>query len=223
MKKLLILLLCSGALAGFGVLAAETASVSAASCRCQRGPRGFRGPRGPRGTRGPIVKSPPGFRGPRGPRGPTGPPGPVGPAGRLGAGLNSFDQLLATAGASRSVTMGSFTVSDENSPGGGGCTGIVLSVPGGTLVAGGGPGWNLWTTDGATGGTGETTSEQSLGSPADITPGAMAITSGTQNNLFSAVVNDGSSMITGIVSDSTIESTGNGPAACLDWGGVGGN
>lgn len=119
--------------------------------------------------------------------------------------------------------MGSFTVSDENSPSSGGCTGIVLSVPGGTLAANGGPGWSLWTADSATGGTGQTMSEQSLGSLADITPGTTAIASGTQNNTFSAVTNDGSSMITGIVSDSTIESAGTGPAACLDWGGVGGN
>jgi hypothetical protein len=129
---------------------------------------------------------------------------------------------MTTAGASNSLTIGSFTVSDANSPSGGGCTGIVLSVPGGRLVASGGPGWTVWTTDGATGGTGETASGQRLGSPSDVTPGTTAIASGTQNNVFSAVINDGSSMISGIASDSTVENKGNGPGACLDWGGLGG-
>jgi hypothetical protein len=130
---------------------------------------------------------------------------------------------MTTAGATNSVTVGAFTLSDANNPTGGGCTGIVLSVPGGTPVATGGPGWSFWLTDGATSGTAQTTSGQGLGSPGDITPGTVAITSGTQNNLFSAVVNDGSSMITGIVSDSTIENTGQGAKACLDWGGLAGS
>lgn len=129
---------------------------------------------------------------------------------------------MTMAGASNSLTIGSFTVSDANSPGGGGCTGIVLSVPGGTLVASGGPGWTVWTTDESTGGAGETALGQRLGSPGDATPGTVGITSGSQNNLFSAVINDGSSMITGIASDSTVENKGNGPMACLDWGGLGG-
>ena len=130
---------------------------------------------------------------------------------------------MTTAGAANSVTIGAFTLSDANNPNGGGCTGIVLTVPGGTPVANGGPGWSAWRTDGATSGTEETTSEQSLGSPGTITPGTVAITSGTQNNVFSAVVNDGSSMITGIVSDSAIENPNNGSGACLDWGGFAGS
>jgi hypothetical protein len=129
---------------------------------------------------------------------------------------------MTTAGAANSVTIGAFTLSDANNPNGGECTGIVLSVSSGTLVANGGPGWSLWTTDGATSGTGQTIPHQSLGSPGGITPGTVAITSGTQNNVFSAVINDGSSMITGIVSDSTVENKGTGPRACLDWGGLGG-
>ena len=137
--------------------------------------------------------------------------------------MGNFDKFMTTAGASNSVTMGSFTVSDANSPGGGGCTGIVLSVPAGTLVASGGPGWTVWTTDEAAGGTGETASGQRLGSPGDATPGTVSTTSGTQNNMFSAVINDGSGMITGIASDSTVENRGSGPSACLDWGGVGGS
>ena len=130
---------------------------------------------------------------------------------------------MSTAGAANSVTIGSFTLSDANNPNGGGCTGIVLTVSSGTLVTNGGPGWSFWTTDGATSGTGQTISRQSLGSPGGITPGSVAITSGTQNNVFSAVINDGSSTITGIVSDSTIENPGNGPGACLDWGGFAGS
>ena len=219
-----MLLLCSAALGGFGVLAAGAVSASGAACRCQRGPRGFRGPRGPRGPRG-ITRSHPGprgFTGPRGPVGPRGPAGPRGPVGPQGAGLDDFDKLMGTAGASNSLTIGSFTVSDTNNPNGRGCAGIVLSVPADTLVANGGPGWSLWETDGGTGGIGETTSHQGMGSPGAVTPGTTAITSGTQNNLFSAVINDGSSMITGNVSDSTIKNPGNGPGACLDSGGFGG-
>ena len=217
LKKLLILLFCSGALAGFAVGAA---SASGAACRCERGPRGFRGPPGPRGPRGPILNGPRGFRGPLGPPGPRGLVGPRGRAGPQGAGLDNFDKFIAGAGASFSVTIGSFTVSDANGPNGGGCTGIVLSVPGGTLVANGGPGWSLWEADGTTSGIGETMSQQSMGSPGAIAPGTTTITSGTQNNLFSAVINGGSSMLTGIVSDSTVGNAGT--RACLDWGGIGG-
>ena len=221
LKKLFMLLLCSGALLAFGVLAVGAASALGSACRCQRGPRGFRGPPGPRGPSGYITR-PRGRRGPSGPAGQRGPAGPAGRAGPQAPGLSNFDKFLTIAGAANSVTIGSFTVSDANNFNGGGCTGIVLSVPGGTLVASGGPGWSVWTTDAATAGSGETASRQSLGIPGDITPGTVAITPGTQNNLFSAVVNDGSSVITGIVSDSTIDSTGNGPKACIDWGGFAG-
>lgn len=130
---------------------------------------------------------------------------------------------MRTAGAANAVTIGPFTLSDANNPNGGGCTGIVLSVPTGTLAANSGPGWSLWMTDGATSGTGQTISQQRLGSPGGITPGTVAVTSGTQNNVFSAVINDGSSTITGIVSDSTIETPGDGADACLDWGGLEGS
>ena len=141
----------------------------------------------------------------------------------LGAGLNSYDKLLVTAGASHAMTVGFLTLSDANNSTGGGCTGIVLTVPGGTLVGNGGPGWSFWTTDDAGGGTGQTSSGQGLRLPGDITAGTVAITSGIQNNLFSAVVNDGSSMITGIVSDSTVVNTGHSPNACRDWGGFAGS
>ena len=44
-----MLLLSSGALTAFGMLAVEATSAPAAACHCERGPRGPRGPRGRRG------------------------------------------------------------------------------------------------------------------------------------------------------------------------------
>ena len=73
MRKVLILLVSSGAMAAFGVIAVDASPALAAKCHCKTGPRGPRGPRGFTGSRGP--------QGPAGPAGSAGPAGPAGPAG----------------------------------------------------------------------------------------------------------------------------------------------
>jgi hypothetical protein len=125
------LLLSSGAVAAFGVLAIDAAPALAAKCHCKRGPRGFTGPRGPQGPQGAKgAQGAQGAQGPAGPPGaagtpgPAGPAGPTGPTGPQGAGLNNFDANLTTPGQVNSVTVGSFTVSDADAVGGTGCVGI---------------------------------------------------------------------------------------------------
>jgi hypothetical protein len=116
MKKLLVLLLSSGAMAAFGVLAVDASPALAAKCHCKRGPRGFTGPRGPAGPAGPA-----------GARGPAGATGPAGPAGPAGGGLNNWDGVLKTPGQVQSVTIGSFTVFDSDLPSGLGCSDISIT------------------------------------------------------------------------------------------------
>ncbi len=113
MKKLVVLLLSSGAVAALGMIAVDASPALAAKCHCQRGPRGFPGPRGPQGPAGPA-----------GAAGPTGATGPTGPAG---AGLNNWDSVLKTPGQVESITEGSFTVFDADQVGGGGCSDIQLT------------------------------------------------------------------------------------------------
>jgi hypothetical protein len=125
LKKLVVLLLSSGAMAAFGVIAVDASPALAAKCHCKRGPRGPRGPRGFTGPRGP--QGPAGPAGARGANGSNGATGPAGPAGPAGPGLNNWDGVLKTPGQVQSVTIGSFTVSDADSVDGSGCTDIVVA------------------------------------------------------------------------------------------------
>ena len=127
MKKLLVLLLSSGAMAAFGVIAVDASPALAAKCHCKRGPRGFTGPRGPQGPAGPA-----GARGPAGPAGATGATGATGPAG---PGLNNWDGVLKTPGQVQSVTVGSFTISDSDTVDGKGCSDINLTNNSSTQTA----------------------------------------------------------------------------------------
>jgi hypothetical protein len=116
LKRLLVLLLSSGAMAAFGVIAVDASPALAAKCHCKRGPRGFTGPRGPQGATGPR-----GAAGPAGPAGSAGPAGPAGPTGPAGPGLNNFDNVLKTPGQVESVTIGKFTVFVADQVNGDGC------------------------------------------------------------------------------------------------------
>ena len=148
MRRLVVLLLSSGVMAAFGVIAVDVTPALAAKCHCKRGPRGHTGPRGPRGftgSRGPQgprgpqgvqgpqgpagpAGGPTGPAGPAGPQGPAGPAGPQGPAGPSGGGgLSNFDNVVTTVGGVSSVTVGDFTVADvNNKTTNGGCSGITM-------------------------------------------------------------------------------------------------
>jgi hypothetical protein len=130
LKKLVVLLLSTGAMAAFGVIAVDASPALAAKCHCKRGPRGPRGPRGFTGPRGP--QGPAGARGPAGANGANGATGPAGPAG---PGLNNWDGVLKTPGQVQSVTIGSFTISDADAVDGTGCTNISLTNNSSTQTA----------------------------------------------------------------------------------------
>ena len=103
MRKLIVLLVSSGVMAAFGVIAVGASPALAKKCHCKRGPRGFTGSRGPAGPRGP--------RGPRGPAGPEPPPPPPPPSSQE---LSNFDNTLTSVGQVASVTVGDFTIADVN-------------------------------------------------------------------------------------------------------------
>jgi hypothetical protein len=197
-RKLLVLLLSSGATAAFGVLAVDVAPALAAKCHCQRGPRGFTGPRGPAGPTGP--------RGANGSNGSTGPAGPAGPAGPPGAGLNNFDGFLTTSGQVKSVTIGSLTVSEFEKVNGGGCSGNGPAVTDDSSTVR----WayafefNVFT---------------------DEAPGSTVHASNdVGSETIQAYLEDGSSMITGVVGSDDEHTTAlsNGLTPCVTVGGISG-
>jgi hypothetical protein len=131
-KKLVALLLSSGAMAAFGVIAVGATPALAKKCHCKRGPRGFTGPRGRAGPRGP--------RGARGPTGPQGPEPPQEPPPFSPSDLSNFDTVLTTVGQTHTLTFGDFTVSDVNNLStNGGCSGIKLFSPNAYAVTQGTP------------------------------------------------------------------------------------
>ena len=201
MKRLVVLVLSSGAMAAFGVIAVDATPALAAKCHCKRGPRGFTGPRGPQGPAGPA-----GARGPAGPAGPTGATGPAGPAG---GGLNNYDMLLSTPGQVHSVTIGQFTISDADNVGGGGCNGVTLTDNSATQAydMSQPTGWGAYDVDGdwSTGNT-----------------NTWKISWDTGAGVFQAVLEDGSSMITGTVGDKTLAALPSSNKPCVDVGGVAG-
>ena len=209
MRKLLVLLVSSGVMAAFGVLAVDATPALAAKCHCKRGPRGFTGPRGPRGLTG--VRGPVGPRGPTGPQGPAPPPGPPPPQTQ-----SDFDAVLTTVGQTHTVTFGDFSVSDvNNATTNGGCSGIKLfgnagyfvglGVGGGAGVAWAGP---------IPGGT-SIPLEPSLA-------GTNAVGSGRANILVQAVSST-PSFITGTVGDLDGAALPSGIIPCADVGGAAGS
>ncbi len=220
MKKLLVLLLSSGAMVAVGVLAVDAAPAAAAKCRCQRGPRGPQGPRGPRGF---GVRGPHGPTGSRGPAGSTGPAGSVGPAGPAGLGLNNWDSVLKTAGQVESVTIGSFTVSDADALDGSGCSNISLTNNSSSTNAF--YGWEYDAANDVTLDSGATTTG-SVSLPYLEDAGYFA-----DNGYAQAWLQDGSSMLTALVGNSGGGDTNgtayatqelNGDFPCVNFGGVAG-
>ena len=218
MRKLLILLLSSGAVAAFGMLALEAGPALAAKCHCKRGPRGFTGPRGPAGPRGAT--------GSAGPAGPAGPAGATGPAGPAGGGLNNWDGVLKTPGQVQSVTIGSFTVSDSDTVDGNGCSDINLTNNSASQTA-------------IYGYTLEPTATSATLSPGATETDALDGGEFLSDHGLQAFEPDGSSMITVFASNSGGKDTYNyihvsasdGPAAtqqpsgnypCINFGGIGG-
>lgn len=196
MKKLLVLILSSGAVAAFGVLTLTTAPALAAKCHCKRGPRGFTGPRGPAGPAGP-----------RGATGPAGPAGPTGPAGPAGGGLSNFDMVLSTPGQVHSVTIGQFTVSDADQTGGTGCLG--LSITGNSATQTYDFAQNKFDTIWANEAAGSTT-------PIGTGPGDQPLEG------IMATLKDGSSMVTGLIGDDNATALPSGNKPCINLGGVAG-
>lgn len=208
MRKLFALLLSSGAVAAVGLLAVDAAPALAAKCHCKRGPRGFTGPRGPRGPAGP--------RGATGSPGPAGPAGATGPAGPAGAGLNNFDKYLTTAGQVNSVTIGQFTVSDNETLSGGGCGGITLTDNSASGVK-----YAYSYVDFANNQNNGWSAAQSAGSSGATNFGAANV----DNSLIvQAVLADGSSMLTGTVgnNDDITTAQANNLQPCIDVGGLAG-
>ncbi|HEY1523356.1 MAG TPA: hypothetical protein VGF70_10130 [Solirubrobacteraceae bacterium] len=227
MKKLLVLLLSSSAMAAFGLVAVDATPALAAKCHCKRGPRGFTGPRGPRGPRGP--QGPAGSRGPQGSAGSSGPAGPAGatgPAGPAGPGLNNFDAYLTTAGQTQSVTVGQFTVSDADQLNGNGCLGVAVTNNNSTI--------NGWLSAG-TGADNDTSTIVALDAKSTLdvndqdAPDGTDVGAGTSASpamLFEAWLASGStdSSITGLVGDANADTaSANNNIACLDMGGFAGH
>ena len=239
MRKLLVLVLSSSALAAFGVLAIDAAPALAAKCHCARGPRGFTGPRGPKGATG--------AKGATGPAGPAGPAGPTGPTGPAGPGMSNFDGLLITANAVHSVTIGKFTIFDGESPAGQGCNGIQImnnsssadaymargASPETTtntsnpLIIAGTPSFFASDTVPAGGQDYVSLSEFKYTGPTGgpYPPSDFDFKHGINfgNNLFQAILTDGTSMVTGDVGDvSSPTALPSGLFPCADLGGVAG-
>jgi hypothetical protein len=204
LRKSFVLLLASGVMAAAGVVAVDVTPALAAKCHCKRGPRGFTGPRGPRGPQGPA-----GPRGATGARGSTGAQGPQGPAGANGGGLNNFDKTLTTAGQVNSVTVGQFTVSDSEALSGSGCNDIMLTDNSSTGVK------YAYTDTDFSGFNGD----QAAGSA-----GALDLGTDDGSIVLQAFLQDGSSMLTGIVGDDDdfTPTNANGLTECVDLGGVSG-
>ena len=226
MRRLLVLLLCSGVLALFALLALDLDAALAAKCHCKagpRGPRGFAGRRGPRGAVG--RRGPTGGRGPAGPA-PTGAPaGPVGPAGPAGPGLNDWDTVLSNPGQVQSITIGSFTLFDADQLNGNGCSRISLT--------------NNSASQGADWGRYNETQSTVLGGNnmpdgyGVLAPGATTYvsfkggdTSPDHNGELliplQASLQDGSSMLNGLIGMATGTQEQNGNYPCIDMGGVAG-
>jgi hypothetical protein len=188
-------------MAAAGVVAVDVTPALAAKCHCKRGPRGFTGPRGPRGPAGP--------RGATGARGANGAQGPAGPQGPAGAGLNNFNKDLTTAGQVNAVTIGSFTLSDSEALDGSGCNGVLLTDNSTTGVK-----YDYSHTD-FSGFNGD----QAAGSA-----GALDLGTDDGSIVLQAFLQDGSSMLTGIVGDDDdfTPTNANGLTECVDLGGVSG-
>jgi hypothetical protein len=110
----LAIIATTGLLGVAGIGTALTTSVASAhtvkakAAHANRGPKGAKGDRGPAGPQGPQ-----GQQGPAGQNGATGPqglPGPVGPSGS-GSPITAYSGLVPFNG-SKTVTIGSFTVSE---------------------------------------------------------------------------------------------------------------
>jgi hypothetical protein len=203
-RKVLVLLLSSGALAAFGVIAVDAAPAMAAKCHCKRGARGPRGPRGFTGPRGP--QGPAGSRGATGPAGPAGATGPAGPPGPAGGGITNFDKDLNTAGEVNSITVGKFTVFDAENTAGTACTGINLTGPATTSGYTWASGTTTWSN--------ETTTNTQTDIINDSAPERVA-----------AYADDGSSFLMAFVGSDDEHATplASGLQPCVDVGGVSGS
>jgi hypothetical protein len=125
--------------------------------------------------------------------------------------------VINTSGAVMSVTIGSFTISDNDALGGGGCSNIDLT--------------NNSTTQNADVGVGAFDDFNDTGY-GPLAPGASTTSSsqgflvqpGQVNAMFSAALVDGSSMISGIVGNSGTDATqqANQNIPCINVGGVAG-
>jgi hypothetical protein len=110
-----------------------------------------------------------------------------------------------------SVTFGSFTVSDSDQLGGGGCSAITLSDNNPNVDA-----------DYADNGGGGLGHGATMGRPTHSAPQTIGNGAGTFLNLFQAVLEDGSSMITGDVGNEDAKVLPSGNLPCVNVGGVGG-
>ena len=206
-------------MAAAGVVAVGAVPALAAKCHCQRGPRGFTGPRGPAGPRGAT-----GARGAAGAAGAAGPAGPAGATGPAGAGFNNFDGILSTAGSTKSVTIGSFTVSDFDQLDGNGCGPISFTNNSTSQSAD-------WSRYNESQGTivGSPVAEEwgvlGKGSSTQISTQGGSSTPGNNGELLvplQALLQDGSSMITAQVGMETGNAAPSGNFPCINVGGVAG-
>jgi hypothetical protein len=117
---------------------------------------------------------------------------------------------LNTPGSVKSVTIGSFTVSDADLNGGGGCSGISLTNTSSSQTA------DVYT-NGAGAPTSTAATTRAPGSPPFTFAGQ-----GSFLNEFQAVLEDGSSMITGIVGSGNTHAQQNGNFGCINVGGIAG-
>jgi collagen triple helix repeat protein len=106
------LVLASGTTCARGLTAVELPLATAAGTRGATGPRGRTGPQGLAGPQGAN-----GITGAAGPQGATGPAGPPGPTGAAGTGVTTYNESVASPGASITqpntvtlATVGPFTV-----------------------------------------------------------------------------------------------------------------
>ena len=115
--------------------------------------------------------------------------------------------LLSSPGTVHSVTIGSFTVSDADATGGSGCLGTTLTDNSSTQ------GYDF----------SENTLNGSWTAETATTVSAIGTTAGNDpNELFMANLNDGSSMITGLVGDDNVTALASGNIPCVLQGGVAG-
>ncbi|HZU59965.1 MAG TPA: hypothetical protein VE983_03325 [Solirubrobacteraceae bacterium] len=195
MKKLLVVLLSSSAMVAFGTLAVDVAPALAAKCHCKQGPPGPRGPRGPRGF--------------------TGAKGATGAPGAAGQGLNNWDGFLTAPDQTQSVTVGKFTLFDSDKAAGTGCSDIYLSDNSSSSNATGAlylnEAYDSYTID-------------SGGNTEDITDGGgNSNDGGYLLNPFQFYLEDGSSMITGMVGNGPGNTEPNSVIPCVNVGGLAGS